>query len=224
MLTQFLLQHYPQHRIIAVEADADMVSHLEQRFPNTPLEIQFKDFLRFDLPSHVPGCFGLIGNYPYNISSQILFKQLDHKDQIPEMVGMFQKEVAERVAAKPNTEAYGILSVLVQAYYDVEYLFTVKPGSFNPPPKVQSAVIRLRRKENQDLGCDPILFKKIVKTTFGQRRKMLRNTMKLFLPKDVVYNDRFFEKRPEDLTLNDFIHLTNLVASQHASASELPTA
>jgi len=211
MLTKYLLE-YAHHTFKVVEADGDMVVYLHQNYPTLIPNIVAEDFLKVDLSSLFEGQYALIGNFPYNISSQILFRLLENRTDIPEMVGMFQKEVAERVVAKPNTKAYGILSVLLQAYFKTEYLFTVKAGSFNPPPKVQSAVIRLtRKKDYEKLGCDDRLFKTIVKTAFGMRRKMLRNTMKPFLPKELLFSDKFFEKRPDSLILEEYVKLTNLV-------------
>lgn len=214
MLTKYLME-YDAHKFKVVEADGDMIVYLHQNYPDLIPNIIAEDFLKVNLSSLFEGEYALIGNFPYNISSQILFRLLENRTDIPEMVGMFQKEVAERVVAQPNTKAYGILSVLLQAYFKTEYLFTVKAGSFNPPPKVQSAVIRLtRKKDYQELGCDDRLFKIVVKTAFGMRRKMLRNTMKTFLPKELLFSDKFFEKRPDSLILEDYIHLTNLV-SEH---------
>jgi 16S rRNA (adenine1518-N6/adenine1519-N6)-dimethyltransferase len=151
--------------------------------------------------------FCLIGNFPYNISTQILFKMLDLRERIPEMVGMFQKEVADRVVAPPGSKVYGITSVLLQAFYTCEYLFTVERGSFNPPPKVLSAVIRLRRKDGFELPCDEKRFREMVKTAFNQRRKMLRNTLKPFFPPDVLMTDPYFEQRPEVLGWEAFAEL-----------------
>ena len=174
--------------------------------------IIFKDFLKTRLSDIVGDApFALIGNYPYNISSQIVFKMLENRTQIPEMVGMFQKEMAERIVAPSGSKTYGVISVLTQAYYEGKYLFTVKSGNFNPPPKVQSAVIRLSRKENQDVGCSPKMFKKVVKQAFSQRRKMLRNTMKMFVKDSQLMQDAFFQQRPEQLKLEDFVWLTNWV-------------
>ncbi len=151
--------------------------------------------------------FCLIGNFPYNISTQILFGMLEHRTLIPEMVGMFQKEVADRIVSPPGSKVYGITSVLLQAFYKTEYLFTVEPGSFNPPPKVRSAVIRLTRKENFQLGCEEKLFRTLVKTAFNQRRKMLRNTLKPFFPEERLMQDPFFEKRPEVLGWEEYVRL-----------------
>jgi 16S rRNA (adenine1518-N6/adenine1519-N6)-dimethyltransferase len=158
------------------------------------------------------GEFCVIGNYPYNISSQIFFKVLDHKDRIPVCSGMIQKEVAERIASKPGKKAYGILSVLLQAYYDIEYLFTVDEHVFNPPPKVKSAVIRMTRNNRQGLGCDEALFKNVVKTAFNQRRKQMRNSLMGLVGKEnPLLNDPIFTKRPEQLSVEEFISLTKLI-------------
>ncbi len=210
MLTKYLLE-MPFH-LKAVEADEDMVEYLYKRFPDFWKDVISKDFLKMDLKELFNGApFSLIGNFPYNISSQILFKMLEHKERIPELVGMFQKEVAKRITADHKNKVYGILSVLVQAYYHTEYLFDVDRMEFNPPPKVQSGVIRLERKENQDLGCDPMLFKAIVKQTFSQRRKMLRNTMKAYIKGHPLLQDSFFKLRPEQLSVKDFIWLTQQI-------------
>jgi 16S rRNA (adenine1518-N6/adenine1519-N6)-dimethyltransferase len=152
--------------------------------------------------------FAIIGNFPYNISSQIIFKTLENRERIPEFSGMFQKEVAKRICAGPGSKTYGILSVLVQAYYEAEYLFTVPPGVFNPPPKVDSGVLRLIRKEHQDLGCDDRMFFKVVKTAFNQRRKTLRNSLKSMIPNAIVKEDVIFDKRPEALGVDEFVSLT----------------
>jgi 16S rRNA (adenine1518-N6/adenine1519-N6)-dimethyltransferase len=212
MLTKYLLQ-LKNHKLTVIEADADMVDYLEKNYPSLKENIIFEDFLKTDIVAISEGRqFALIGNFPYNISSQILFKGLDNRAFIPEMAGMFQKEVAERIAAKPGNKEYGILSVLIQAYYDVSYLFTVKPGSFNPPPKVMSGVISLKRKNNfMELGCNEDLFRTIVKMSFNQRRKMLRNSLGSLLTKELSETDPIFEKRPEQLSVEDFVKLTNTV-------------
>ena len=223
MLTQYLLKK--PYQLVAVEADKDMVTALEKRFPTQFLlknedktaknRIIFEDFMKVDLTTvfdNQPFC--LIGNFPYNISSQILFKMIDNRTLIPEMVGMFQLEVADRVISKPGGKEYGIISLLIQAFYDCSKLFNVDKSCFSPPPKVQSAVIRLVRKENQDLGCDEVLFKRVVKQAFSQRRKMLRNTLKPFFEKDPsVLADNFYTKRPEQLGLAEFVRLTNEIES-----------
>lgn len=214
MLTKYLLA-LPDKELWAVEADNDMVAYLQTHYAQLSPHLISHDFLSWDMPAWAGGQpFALIGNFPYNISSQILFKMLDHKELIPEMVGMFQREVAERVVAKTDTDGYGILSVMMQAYYEAEYLFTVKAGSFNPPPKVQSAVIRLTRRAVWTLDCDENLFRVLVRTTFGQRRKMLRNTMKAFLPKEMLFEDAFFQKRPEQLSIAEFVVLAQRVQAQ----------
>lgn len=210
VLTQFLFQNQ-SYNTIALDVDLESIEYLKEHYPNEKDHILFGDFLRYDI-SELFGdeSFSVIGNFPYNISSQIFFKILDHKDQIPEAVGMLQKEVAERLAAPPGSKTYGILSVLLQAYYKIEYLFTVHENVFNPPPKVKSGVIRITRNEVAQLGCDEKLFKKIVKATFNNRRKMLRNTLKPF------FNGPGFEhplltQRPEQLSVAEFVDLTNAV-------------
>lgn len=212
MLTQYLLEK--ELDLLAIEADQDMIDYLQDYLGLKEEQLLKANFLKVDLAEALQKKpFGLIGNFPYNISSQILFKMLEYKEYIPEMVGMFQKEVAERVVAPPGNKTYGVISVLVQAYYDGEYLFTVSKGNFSPPPKVQSAVIRLSRKEDQELGCDAKLFRQVVKSAFSQRRKMLRNTMKSFIKESEILKDVFFEQRPERLSVEDFVQLTNLIAS-----------
>lgn len=207
MLTKHLLQN-PAFVTYAVEADRDMVSYLQQHYPQLENRLIAQDFLEFN-PDTTFGSkeFCLIGNFPYNISTQILFSMLDHRHLIPEMVGMFQKEVADRVVSPPGSKVYGITSVLLQAFYRTEYLFTVERGSFNPPPKVLSAVIRLTRKDNFQLGCEEKIFRTLVKTAFNQRRKMLRNTLKPFFPEEKLMHDPFFEKRPETLHWEDYVRL-----------------
>lgn len=210
MLTKHLLAH-PEYQTFAVEADRDMVEYLQKTYPDfAHNRLIFKDFLDFDAPEFFgENQFSLIGNFPYNISTQILFKLLEWRVLIPEMVGMFQKEVADRIVSKPGSKVYGITSVLAQAFYQTEYLFTVERGSFNPPPKVLSAVIRLTRKEGFELGCDEKRFRTIVKTAFNQRRKMLRNTLKPFFDQEVLMGDPFFEKRPETLGWEDYVAIVN---------------
>lgn len=211
VLTQFLI---PKGRPLkVVELDFESVAYLNENFVQLGDNIIEQDFLKMDLNSLFDGKpFVLTGNYPYNISSQIFFKMLEYKDLIPCCTGMIQKEVAERIAAKPGNKTYGILSVLIQAWYRVEYLFTVHEHVFNPPPKVKSAVIRMTRNETQDLGCNEKLFKQIVKTTFNQRRKTLRNSISPILDKNSPLSaDPLFNKRPEQLSVEDFIELTNRV-------------
>ena len=211
-LTQHLINH--PYELKLVEADKDMIEAIHKNFLNFKSEnIVAKDFLKLDLTQifdNQPFC--LIGNFPYNISTQILFAMIDNHALIPEMVGMFQREVADRVVSKSGNKVYGIISVLVQAFYDGTLLFGVDKNCFTPPPNVQSAVIRLIRKENTDIGCDEKLFRRVVKQAFSQRRKMLRNTLKIFFPNgDAVLLEPFFEKRPEQLTLEEFIELTKRI-------------
>lgn len=196
-----------------VELDFESVAYLRENFPQLGDHIIEQDFLKMDLRQLFDGQpFVLTGNYPYNISSQIFFKMLDYKDLIPCCTGMIQKEVAERIAARPGNKTYGILSVLIQAWYSVEYLFTVHEHVFNPPPKVKSAVIRMTRNETKELGCNEQLFKQIVKTTFNQRRKTLRNSISPILEKgNPLSANPIFNKRPEQLSVQDFIDLTNRV-------------
>ncbi len=211
VLTQFLLKK--ERPLKVVEVDYESVAYLRENYPELEDNIIEDDFLKMHLERLFDGQpFVLTGNYPYNISSQIFFKMLDYKDLIPCCTGMIQKEVAERIAAAPGSKTYGILSVLIQAWYSVEYLFTVHEHVFNPPPKVKSAVIRMTRNETQALGCNEKLFKQIVKTTFNQRRKTLRNSIKPILGKDSpLTQDTLFDKRPEQLSVAQFIALTNQV-------------
>ena len=213
VLTQFLLE--AGHDLTVVELDMESVDYLNQNFPDLKGRIIAEDFLKLDLSKIFPGEFCVIGNYPYNISSQIFFKVLDYKDQIPCCSGMLQKEVAERLAAGPGSKTYGILSVLLQAWYDVEYLFTVSEKVFDPPPKVKSAVLKMTRNDRKELGCDEKLFKTVVKTSFNQRRKTLRNSMKPLLGKDCPdYALPIFDKRPEQLSVEQFVELT-LISQKH---------
>lgn len=203
------------HDLTVVELDMESVDYLNQNFPDLKGRIIAEDFLKLDLSKLFPGQFCVIGNYPYNISSQIFFKVLDYKDQIPCCSGMLQKEVAERLAAGPGSKTYGILSVLLQAWYDVEYLFTVSEKVFDPPPKVKSAVLKMTRNDRKELGCDEKLFKTVVKTSFNQRRKTLRNSMKPLLGKDCPdYALPIFDKRPEQLSVEQFVELT-LISQKH---------
>ena len=195
----------------AIEIDKESVAYLKKHFPALGEGLIEGDFLKMDLQGLFPGQFSIIGNFPYNISSQIFFKIIDNRDLVPEVVCMIQKEVAERIAEKPGTKTYGILSVFLQAWYDIEYLFTVGSGAFNPPPKVQSAVIRLTRNSRTELGCDEKLFKAVVKTAFGQRRKTLRNSLKPLIQKAGRLSEpgeSVFDLRPERLSVEDFIDLT----------------
>lgn len=212
MLTKYLLQK--NFEMVVVEADPEMVAYLKKHFAELKDKIIYADFLQLDLkPIFDDEPFAIIGNFPYNISSQILFRMLEHKSQIPELVGMFQKEMAERVVSSAGKKAYGIISVLVQAFYDTELLFHVDKALFNPPPKVQSAVIRLTRKENQILGCNEKKFRQVVKQTFNQRRKMLRNTLKSFFKNEVPEHE-FLTQRPEQLSVENFVALTNWIEEQ----------
>ncbi len=207
VLTQFLLS--AGHDLTVVEIDRESVAYLRAHFPALDGRILEEDFLKLPLDRIFPDRFCVIGNYPYNISSQIFFKVLDYKDRIPCCSGMIQKEVAERMASGPGNKDYGILSVLMQAWYDIEYLFTVSEQVFDPPPKVKSAVIRMTRNHVTDLGCSERLFKQVVKTSFNQRRKTLRNSLKPLLGKDCpLLENELFDKRPEQLSVEQFIALT----------------
>ena len=221
VLTQFLLEKHPAGQFKVAEIDTESVDYLTVAFPALASAgaIVAGDFLEMDLDALFPpadGPFCVIGNYPYNISSQIFFRVLDYKDRITCCSGMLQREVAERIAAAPGSKARGILSVLLQAWYDVEYLFTVSEHVFNPPPKVKSGVIRLRRNGLTDLGCDPALFRTVVKTTFGQRRKTIRNSMRSLLPPSAVIPDgrasALAAMRPEQLSVAEFVELTNIIS------------
>lgn len=213
VLTQYLLKN-PNIQLTAIEIDRESVAYLKEWYPE--LHLIEGDFLKFDLNIIYPeGEFNVIGNYPYNISSQIFFKVLDYKDRIPLCSGMIQKEVAERLASKPGKKAYGILSVLLQAYYDIEYLFTVDEHVFNPPPKVKSAVIRMTRNKRRCLECDEVLFKTVVKTAFNQRRKQMRNSLQQLVGKgNPILEEKIFTMRPEQLSVEEFIELTQLVERQ----------
>ena len=210
VLTQFLLKN--KHDLTVVELDKDSVEYLNKHYPELKDRILEADFLKLDLNDLFAGKFCVIGNYPYNISSQIFFKVLDYKDKVPCCAGMLQKEMAERIASPPGKKAYGIISVLLQAWYDIEYLFTVEPEVFDPPPKVRSAVIRITRNSRTELGCDESLFKTVVKTAFNQRRKTLRNSLKSLLEKDIIDTSLpVFNRRPEQLSVDEFVELTKLV-------------
>ena len=213
VMTQYLVEKPRPLKV--VEIDRESVAYLNENFPKLRENILGADFLRMDLQQVFDGQqFVLTGNYPYDISSQIFFKMLDNRDLIPCCTGMIQHEVAVRMAAKPGNKQYGILSVLIQAWYNVEYLFTVEPSVFNPPPKVQSAVIRMTRNEVEHLGCDEQLFKRVVKTVFNQRRKMLRVSLKQLLAEkalSAIAQSPFATLRPEQLTISQFVELTNMV-------------
>ena len=216
VLSQFLLD--AGHDLTVVELDSESVTYLNDKFPQLRERIIEHDFLKLNLQKlYGDRHFNIIGNYPYNISSQIFFKVLDYKDQIDCCSGMLQREVAQRIAEPPGSKTYGILSVLLQAWYDIEYLFTVDEHVFNPPPKVNSGVIRLKRNNVTDLGCDERLFKTIVKTSFGQRRKTLRNSLRGLLPKDSpLLSEQIMAMRPEQLGIEEFVKLTALVADASA--------
>ena len=220
VLTQFLLQR-PELNLKMVEIDRESVDYLLVHFPQVNGSLIEADFLKLRLETFFKGQFCIIGNFPYNISSQIFFKILDYKESVPQVVCMIQKEVAERIAEKPGSKTYGILSVLLQAWYDIEYLFTVGEGAFNPPPKVKSAVIRLVRNSRKELGCDESLFKAVVKTSFNQRRKTMRNSLRPIVSAkasregwneeqvSAFLSQPVFDLRPERLGVEDFISLTH---------------
>ena len=212
VLTQFLIQR-PELKIHVIEIDRESVEYLQQNFSELE-HIWSEDFLKYDISGRFKQSFSIIGNFPYNISSQIFFKVLELRNRVPEVVGMVQKEVAERIAAKHGNKKYGILSVLLQTFYDIEYLFTVSEGVFNPPPKVKSAVIRLKRNDVKKLQCNEVLFVKVVKAAFNLRRKMLRNSLKEIcnsLP------EKYAEKRPEQLSVEAFIDLTCAIETEQKS-------
>ena len=218
VMTQYLVEKPRPFKV--VEIDRESVAYLNEHFPKLRVNILGEDFLRMDLRQVFGGQqFVLTGNYPYDISSQIFFKMLDNRDLIPCCTGMIQHEVAVRMASQPGNKQYGILSVLIQAWYNVEYLFTVEPTVFNPPPKVMSAVIRMTRNEVQHLGCDEQLFKRVVKTVFNQRRKMLRVSLRQIFDSQHPASDTFFQndvmtRRPEQLSIPEFVELTNLVEKE----------
>ncbi len=210
VLTEFLLQRN-ELTVYAAEIDHESIDYLRQHFPALGNRLLAGDFLDMPLTDILTPPFAVIGNFPYNISSQIFFKILDYRDQVPEVVGMVQKEVAERIACPPGSKTYGILSVLLQAYYNIDYLFTVHEHVFNPPPKVKSGVIRLTRNNTQQLGCNEELFRKVVKATFNQRRKTIRNSIKLLTGNQVLPEHHLLTMRPEQLSVSDFIGLTNFI-------------
>ncbi len=210
VLSQYLLEREDLD-LKMVEVDGESVDYLLTHFEKADGRVMLADFLNLDMAVVFPGEYRVIGNFPYNISSQIFFKILDDKDRVSEVVCMIQKEVADRIAEKPGSKTYGILSVLLQAWYDIDYILSVGPGAFCPPPKVKSSVIRLRRNARTELGCDETLFKKVVKTAFGQRRKTLRNALKPMLPASPAPEEvaRMLDLRAETLGVEDFILLTN---------------
>lgn len=216
VLTRYLLQRQ-ELNLKMVELDGESVQFLRSHFSGMDGRLLQADYLKLDVHKVFPGAYSVIGNFPYNISSQIFFKILDDRDRVPEVVCMIQKEVAERIAEGPGSKTYGILSVLLQAWYDIEYLFTVEPGAFAPPPKVRSAVIRLRRNAREELiageaKVDEALFRKVVKTAFGQRRKTLRNALRQILPEDYDLADPVLQQRAEQLGVDDFIALAARIA------------
>ena len=214
VLTKYLINN-PNADFTVVEIDKESVAYLNEHYPE--LRVIDGDFLKMRLDQVYPDGLCVIGNFPYNISSQIFFKVLEYRDLVPQVVGMIQKEVAERLAEPPGSRTYGILSVLLQAYYDIEYLFTVDENVFAPPPKVKSAVIRLKRNSRKSLDCDEKLFFTVVKTAFNQRRKQLRNSLKSLLPKkDDEAEPKILDYRPEQLGVEDFVELTNYVARRQA--------
>lgn len=197
-----------------LEIDEESYDFLTKKYPSKKDNIHLLDFLKIDLNSFYPNkSFSVVGNFPYNISSQILFKCLEQRNRVESITGMFQKEVAERIAEKPGSKKYGIMSVLMQAFYEIEYCFTIGPHVFNPPPKVDSGVIHCKRNDIEELACDERLFFKVVKQAFNQRRKTLRNSLKILLIEPLILDD-FFNKRPEQLSVNEFIELTLKIQNQ----------
>ena len=213
ILTQYLVQNVLD-RFYVIEIDKESIAYLERHFPMLGSQLIHGDFLRADLSQYGKQNMAIIGNFPYNISSQIFFHVLRYKDLVVEVVGMVQKEMAERMAAKEGSKTYGILSVLIQAWYDIDYLFTVHENVFNPPPKVKSAVIKMRRNTVTNLGCDENLFVRVVKQAFNQRRKTLRNSLRSMLRPEII-EDEIFNKRPEQLSVQEFIALTNLIGASN---------
>lgn len=218
VLTQYLIENQLD-KLQVVEIDKESVEFLKKKFPELEGHLTLGDFLKCDLTSFRPTAvsreisgndLAVIGNFPYNISSQIFFQILKYRNNISECVGMIQKEVAERIAAAPGSKTYGILSVLLQAWYDIEYLFTVNENVFNPPPKVKSAVIRLKRNNVKELGCDEKLFVTVVKQAFNQRRKTLRNSLRSLIPAEIIDNE-IFNKRPEQLSVAEFVELVKVL-------------
>ncbi|REJ85317.1 MAG: ribosomal RNA small subunit methyltransferase A [Bacteroidetes bacterium] len=210
ILSDFLLARN-DFRTFMIELDKESVAFLKNKYPLDFGRIIDGDFLQFNPEGVIPGSFAVIGNFPYNISSQILFRVLDWRDKIPELVGMFQKEVAERIAGSPGGREYGILSVFMQAFYEVKLVMTLDQNDFDPPPKVKSAVIHCRRKEGFELGCDEKKFRKLVKAAFGQRRKMLRNALAVMLDKEMIEQLPYMSLRAENLSWKQYVELTNLV-------------
>lgn len=212
ILSDFLLQK-KEFETFLIDLDTESFEFLNKKYPDLGSRLINGDFLELDFREVFAGQFGIIGNFPYNISSQILFKVLENRDQVAEVVGMFQKEVAERCTARPGSKEYGILSVFLQAWYKVEYLFTVKAGVFNPPPKVLSAVIRLTRNDVGALDCDEKLFWQVVKTAFNQRRKTLRNALSSLIVREKMPGEPLLDLRAERLSVEDFVRLTNMISA-----------
>lgn len=208
VLTQYMIE---KDNFTAFDIDQESIDFLKEKYPNHAHKIHYQDFLQADLtPFASKGNFKVLGNFPYNISTQIMFKVLEHRSDVSALVGMFQKEVAVRIAEKPGTKAYGILSVLLQAFYKIEYLFTVSEHVFNPPPKVKSAVIRLTRNTTDTLNCNEDLFFKVVKASFNQRRKTVRNSVKVLSGNSIV-DSIYLDKRAEQLSVAEFVALTNSI-------------
>ena len=219
VLTRYLLER-EDIDLKLVEIDNESVDYLLSHYPGIEGKLYSADYLRLDMRGLFSGDYRIIGNFPYNISSQIFFKILDDKDSVPVVLCMIQKEVADRIAEKPGSKTYGILSVLLQAWYDIDYIISVGSGAFCPPPKVQSAVIRLRRNSRSDLGCDERLFRQVVKTAFNQRRKTLRNALKPMLPEGFDSSDQFFDLRAERLSVEDFSSLTRKISLSRQSLTQ----
>ena len=216
VLTKYLINK--EVNMVAMDLDRDSIVYLEQNYPSKNLQLLEADFLKFDLSKLFGDAqFAITGNFPYNISTQIVFKTLEWRNRIPEFSGMFQKEVAQRICSKEGSKVYGILSVLTQAFYEAEYLFTVPPSVFNPPPKVESGVLRLRRKADFSLPCGEKMIFQVVKTAFQQRRKTLRNSLKTFQLSDKLKEDVIFDQRPEQLSVAEFIVLTQKVENDAIS-------
>ena len=214
-LTQFLIED--NTKFMAVEADWDMITYLSETYPDLTDNFIQKDFLQLNLKEvNDDKPFLVLGNFPYNISSQIIFKIIDNHTLVPTIIGMFQKEVADRIVAGHGNKTYGVISLLIQYYYDCKIVFKVAPGSFSPPPKVQSAVVLFTHKKELPV-CNPSLFKSVIKISFGKRRKMMRNTLKSFIKDTPLEDDELFEKRPEQLSLEQFVELTNLIEKHQKS-------
>ena len=214
-LSKWLIADKRIQELYLMDVDEESITYLKMLYPESASNILFEDFLSYDLNKFLPDAsFNVVGNFPYNISSQILFRCLEFKDRIPEIVGMFQREVAQRIAKGPGSKQYGILSVFMQAYYDIEYLFTVDEDVFDPPPKVKSGVIRCTRNQRTSLPCDEKLFKRVVKTAFNQRRKTLRNSLKPLLS-GLELPEKYSGERPEQCSVEDFILLTEMIGRQN---------